>query len=756
MTDSSIDLTVVVTTHAEGRLLRPTLRSIGASIRTASTAGWRCELLLIADNADIRTQSEIARWGARQDLGYPVRILEVSLGESGAARNAGAAASAGEHVAFVDGDDLVSADYFGSVLEVLRGRTGPTIVHPDYVISFGARSVVWRADPTDHHEVTFRDLVRHNLWPSSAAARRDLYLDHPYRSLHPTSGYGPEDWVWNIDTTAAGATHLVARDSVFFYRVRERGGVNNRHALSILPWFDLDALRRALPASASNETEDHLNSPAARPLSHRLYSRMLPVARWSTRWLSFEAKHAIYRAARSVARGGVRAPRPAPVESTLADALATALADAAEIEPAITWTAYRALTIPVWHAHDDGYGAYLEAALNGIADRGDVLVLVPWLGVGGADLVSLNYARALAATERYRGRVTVLATSLAQRTRRELIPDDVNFVQLDERWLGLDPGIRSRLLAQLIILARPDLIVSVNCHHFTEAMPDYSRQILDGTRVFATLFAFDRVGAGYPTNPITDDSQRAYLDDIDGIITDNTTTARLVEDILALPHEQILIHRQPAMDDVPPLEETTAAYTDEQFDHAHPFRLVWPHRLDAEKRPDVLIELARELRRRDLPVVIDVWGQRVLTIEGDSLMTDLAEAGVTYRGPYSGGLPALPTREYHGLLLTSQSEGLPLVLVQSLLLGLPVVASGVGGVPDIIQDGVTGLLSSGPDDIDGFADAIRSLLSDAPRRRALIEAGHAFAARHHSWDAFEHTVATALLPQHLPADASSG
>ncbi len=246
------------------------------------------------------------------------------------------------------------------------------------------------------------------------------------------------------------------------------------------------------------------------------------------------------------------------------------------------------------------------------------------------------------------------------------------------------------------------------------------------------------------------------MDDIDGIITDNTTTARLVEDILALPHEQIFVHRQPALDDVPPIDTTTSGHTDENFDHTHPFRLVWPHRLDGEKRPDVLVELARELRRRDLPVVIDVWGQRVLTTEGDSLMADLAEAGVVYRGPYSGGLPALPTRDYHALLLTSRSEGLPLVLVQSLLLGLPVVASGVGGVPDIIQDGVTGLLTGGPDDINGFADAIQSLLSNAPRRRALIEAGHAFAARHHSWDAFEHTVATALLPQPVPADASSG
>jgi glycosyltransferase involved in cell wall biosynthesis len=133
-------------------------------------------------------------------------------------------------------------------------------------------------------------------------------------------------------------------------------------------------------------------------------------------------------------------------------------------------------------------------------------------------------------------------------------------------------------------------------------------------------------------------------------------------------------------------------------------------------------------------------------------MRDLERAGVVYRGPYAGGLAALDVASYHALLLTSKSEGLPLVLVQALQLGLPVVASNVGGVPDIILDGETGLLTAGPDDAVGFADAIQRLMDDLGLRRSIIERGRSFAEEHHSWSSFQRTVERDLIPERMLTD----
>jgi len=73
------------------------------------------------------------------------------------------------------------------------------------------------------------------------------------------------------------------------------------------------------------------------------------------------------------------------------------------------------------------------------------------------------------------------------------------------------------------------------------------------------------------------------------------------------------------------------------------------------------------------------------------------------------------------LLLPSRTEGLPAVAVEAGLAGLPVVASRVGGVPEVVEHDVTGLLVE-PGDVDGFVAAVVGLLGDPDRRRALGEA----------------------------------
>ena len=96
----------------------------------------------------------------------------------------------------------------------------------------------------------------------------------------------------------------------------------------------------------------------------------------------------------------------------------------------------------------------------------------------------------------------------------------------------------------------------------------------------------------------------------------------------------------------------------------------------------------------------------------------LAE-GVLLLGPRSDVGDLLAAADL--LLLPSRTEGLPAVAVEAGLAGLPVVASRVGGVPEVVEHEVTGLLVE-PGDVDGFVAAVIGLLGDPDRRRALGEA----------------------------------
>jgi glycosyltransferase involved in cell wall biosynthesis len=72
--------------------------------------------------------------------------------------------------------------------------------------------------------------------------------------------------------------------------------------------------------------------------------------------------------------------------------------------------------------------------------------------------------------------------------------------------------------------------------------------------------------------------------------------------------------------------------------------------------------------------------------------------------------------------LTSRNEGSPVSLIEAMAAARPVVATRVGGVPDLVEDGVSGrLVPAG--DASALAGALKALLADPERRRTMGEAG---------------------------------
>lgn len=108
-------------------------------------------------------------------------------------------------------------------------------------------------------------------------------------------------------------------------------------------------------------------------------------------------------------------------------------------------------------------------------------------------------------------------------------------------------------------------------------------------------------------------------------------------------------------------------------------------------------------------------------------------------------------------LLVSSHEGFGRVIVEAAVFGVPTIATRVGGIPEIIRDGETGVLVP-PDSPDALAEAMLALLRDAPRRRALGEAAQRdalarFTIAHHAaamMDLFDAVIADRAAP--LPRD----
>ncbi len=89
------------------------------------------------------------------------------------------------------------------------------------------------------------------------------------------------------------------------------------------------------------------------------------------------------------------------------------------------------------------------------------------------------------------------------------------------------------------------------------------------------------------------------------------------------------------------------------------------------------------------------------------------------------------------------NEAYGMALLEAQATGTPVVSCALRGVPDVVEDGKTGLLAP-PGDDAAFAQRVRELLTDARRRRALGEAAAAFVAEARSVDAASARLAQAL------------
>ncbi len=99
----------------------------------------------------------------------------------------------------------------------------------------------------------------------------------------------------------------------------------------------------------------------------------------------------------------------------------------------------------------------------------------------------------------------------------------------------------------------------------------------------------------------------------------------------------------------------------------------------------------------------------------------LGVAGRVVFAGYRSDVPAL-LAGCDVFCLPSSAEGLPLVVLEAMARGKPVVTTPAGGTAELVVDGVTGLLVP-PGDAAALAEALSGLLADPDRARQLGEAG---------------------------------
>ena len=288
----------------------------------------------------------------------------------------------------------------------------------------------------------------------------------------------------------------------------------------------------------------------------------------------------------------------------------------------------------------------------------------------------------------------------------------------------------------LALIDDPDDAVAVSqlATLLAEVRPDVVHAHMFRAEVVATkaVMALEAAGHGRP-----------YV-----ISTVHSSRVRSAEDREELrrltPHMDRLIAVSRAIEDKLEREGRTTAPVERiyngvdlsRYDHTEPCCTL-PDEYGLEAGSQLVGVVARLEPEKGHPTLIEAWPQVLravpesyLLVVGEGSRRDALEDlarfhRVAHRVVFTGRRDDVPsvTAALDVAVLPSYREAQGLSILEAMALSRPVVATAVGGIPEVITDGVSGLLVE-PHDPDGLARAIVRLLTDHPLADMIARAGH--------------------------------
>jgi glycosyltransferase involved in cell wall biosynthesis len=342
----------------------------------------------------------------------------------------------------------------------------------------------------------------------------------------------------------------------------------------------------------------------------------------------------------------------------------------------------------------------------------DNIVCVPWIRMGGADLVACLLAESL--VRLFPDESTLIVrVDYPNFDRPDWAPEGIDAVDISDIVAATPAPERERLLYNALAGLTPNRLFNVNSRLTWLTLRRFGKRLTRQMATYAYLFCWDMnngVRAGYPSEfyPTT----APYLT---GLFTDTIYLKNELQRMYSPPPEfSQRIHPllSPTRSALPPMmtvEETGNTRR----------KVYWAARLDHQKRFDLVLEIARLMPSVDFLC----WGAAVLDSPPDMKG---APKNLILNSPFKN-YEDLDLARCDAWLFTAAWEGLPTILIELGARGVPIVASAVGGVPELITH-ETGWPIYDIEDISAYVAALEEAISSPVirnrKRKALYKFSH--------------------------------
>lgn len=405
-----------------------------------------------------------------------------------------------------------------------------------------------------------------------------------------------------------------------------------------------------------------------------------------------------------------------------------------------------------------GWGGRREAALDAalrelsvnIKDSGPVchVIVLPFLATGGAERVALNYAQA-ARNANPGSTVLIVIADRGLVSDRVILPFGAQLLVLDAFFEGESSYTeKQQLLEDLLTALRPKVTHNINSEVAWNLYLSKGERLAKITKLFASIFAFQFSPDGKSKIGYAAYFLQPGIRHLTGLLSDNKRFIHDASDEYSLPdadrakmhaiYNPVRVERSRLSPDVHArLAEISTRQSSRRL------KILWAGRLDEEKRIDLLFELIGNCDFADF----DVYGDRVMT--RDSALPEFPNA--QYKGAFSTPEELVDNTIYDAFIFTSRWEGMPNILLEVGALAIPVVATTVGGVGELITDETGYPLPERPAIAD-YLDALRKVQADPVAASIKARNLLALIEERHSWSAFEE--AAKQIPEYFNKNGS--
>ena len=639
-----IDLSVVVTAHDEGLVAHKTMRSVFEALEGLKRIKKSYEIIVHIDNGDKKTLKYFDRYSGRED----VRIFKNKFGDTGPSRNYAVSKANGKYVAFLDGDDLVSSNWFVMALKMLESAKEKIIVHPEAILTFGFKQphvlTMQKDSFNDGRDVVI--LLGENRWCSVLMAEKEVLEQTPYHELK--NGYGHEDYVFNIETLEKNIPHKIAKETVLFYRRTETSRLsmgNSQHVtIPAMRMFDLENIniiqRKMRHADVKNSVKEKGYKMYKKIRNNKVLNYfIIPVAKLTLKVLESDLL------------GGAS-------HKKVPDFVVKAWVEINHIDSQLY--PYKAeLSQMKWYSAEEQLAVgntYLDVSKR-ITGRPDYVFIIPWIVRGGADKVLFNYLNALKEINP-NWHFTVISTLPNANVWAEYLPDGVDYIDFGNIARGLTPDAQNVLMTRLITQLRCKRIHIINSE-FGYLWARAHRDLLEHYYILnVSLFAWEYIRESNKRAVFSYDDP--YLFDIypavKNVFTDNKNMIRYTVEHNGFDKERFKVHYQP-------IKNTELCQPKTHLIEENKIRIMWAGRVVKEKLPDLVAAIGKKIDASKIS--IDIYGEM-----GKDVKTGMFNgiSAIKYCGKYDG-FSSLPTEKYDMFLYTSLNDGMPNVILEAAAAG---------------------------------------------------------------------------------------